>query len=41
MDRAEIEPAIKMVLTEIHSKLNEAARVAKARRGLRAGPERH
>ena len=30
MDRATIEPAIKAVLTEICSKLNEAARVAKA-----------
>ena len=30
MDRATIEPAIRIVLTEIHSKLNEAARVAKA-----------
>ena len=30
MDRAAIEPAIKIVLTEIHSKLNEAARIAKA-----------
>jgi hypothetical protein len=30
MDRATIEPAIKIVLTEIHSKLNEAARIAKA-----------
>ena len=30
MDRATIEPAIKIVLTEIHSKLNETARIAKA-----------
>ena len=30
MDRATIEPAIRIVLTEIHSKLNEAARIAKA-----------
>ena len=30
MDRATIEPAIKIVMTEIHSKLNEAARIAKA-----------
>jgi hypothetical protein len=30
MDRVTIEPAIKMLLTEIHTKLNEAARVAKA-----------
>jgi hypothetical protein len=30
MDRATIEPATKIVLTEIHSKLNEAARIAKA-----------
>ena len=29
MDHATIEPAIKIALTEIHSKLNEAARVAK------------
>ena len=29
MDRATIEPAIRVVLTEISSKLNEAARVAK------------
>jgi hypothetical protein len=26
MNRATIEPAIRIVLTEIHSKLNEAAR---------------
>ena len=30
MDRARIEPAIRIVLAEIHSKLNEAARIAKA-----------
>ena len=30
MDHATIEPAIKIVLTEIHSNLNEAARIAKA-----------
>ena len=30
MDHATIEPAIRIILTEIHSKLNEAARVAKA-----------
>jgi len=30
MDRATIEPAIKIIMTEIHSKLNEAARIAKA-----------
>lgn len=30
MDRAIIEPAIKIVLTEIHSKLSEAARIANA-----------
>jgi len=30
MDRATIEPAIRIVLTEIHSKLNEAERIAKA-----------
>jgi len=30
MDRATIEPAIKLLLTEIHSKLNEAIRIAKA-----------
>jgi len=29
MDRPTIEPAIRSVLTEIHSKLNEAARIAK------------
>ncbi len=30
MDHTTIEPAIKIVLTEIHSKLNEPARIAKA-----------
>jgi hypothetical protein len=30
MDHATIDPTIKIVLTEIHSKLNEAARIAKA-----------
>jgi hypothetical protein len=30
MDHAAIEPAIKIILTEIHSKLSEAARIAKA-----------
>ena len=30
MDRAIIEPAIKTLLTEIHSKLGEAVRIAKA-----------
>ena len=30
VDRATIEPAIRIVLSEIHSKLNEAARIAKA-----------
>jgi hypothetical protein len=30
MDHATIEPAITIILTEIHSKLNEAARIAKA-----------
>ena len=30
MDRATIEPAITIVMTEIHSRLNEAARIAKA-----------
>jgi hypothetical protein len=29
MDRATIEPAIRSVPAEIHSKLNEAARIAK------------
>jgi hypothetical protein len=30
MDRKTIEPAIKMLLDEIHAKLGEAARIAKA-----------
>ena len=30
MDRATMEPAIRILLTEIHAKLNEAARIAKA-----------
>ena len=30
MDRAAIEPAIKIILSEIHTKLDEAARIAKA-----------
>jgi hypothetical protein len=30
MDRATIEPVIKLLLSEIHTKLNEAARIAKA-----------
>jgi hypothetical protein len=30
MDHATIEPAIRVMLSEIHSKLNEAARIAKA-----------
>ena len=30
MDRASIEPAIKLIIAEIHIKLNEAARIAKA-----------
>jgi hypothetical protein len=30
MDRATIEPAIAMMLTEISSRLNEGARIAKA-----------
>ena len=30
MDRATIEPAIRIVLAVIHSKLNEATRIAKA-----------
>ena len=30
MDRATIEPAIRILLTEIHSNLNEAVRIAKA-----------
>jgi hypothetical protein len=35
MDRATIEPAIKIVLTEIHSRLNEAVRIAKAAEAAR------
>lgn len=30
MERASIEPAIKLILAEIHTKLDEAARIAKA-----------
>jgi hypothetical protein len=30
MDRPTIEPAIKILLSEIHSKLSDAARIAKA-----------
>ena len=30
MDRATIEPAIRILLTEIHARLSEAARIAKA-----------
>ena len=30
MDRKTIEPATKILLTEIHTKLDEAARIAKA-----------
>jgi hypothetical protein len=30
MDRATIEPAIRILLTEIHSRLAEATRIAKA-----------
>jgi hypothetical protein len=30
MDHATIEPAIRVLITEIHSKLNEAARIAQA-----------
>ena len=30
MDHATIEPAIRILLTEIHSRLAEAARIAKA-----------
>jgi hypothetical protein len=30
MDHATIEPAIRILLTEIHTKLSEAARIAKA-----------
>jgi hypothetical protein len=30
MERASIEPAIKLIIAEIHSKLNDATRIAKA-----------
>ena len=30
MERASIEPAIKLIIAEIHNKLSEAARIAKA-----------
>jgi hypothetical protein len=30
MERASIEPAIKLIIAEIHSKLGEATRIAKA-----------
>lgn len=30
MDHVTIEPALKLLLSEIHSRLNEAARIAKA-----------
>jgi hypothetical protein len=30
MEHASIEPAIRLILTEIHSRLDEAARIAKA-----------
>lgn len=30
MDRATIEPAIRILLAEVHSRLSEAARIAKA-----------
>jgi hypothetical protein len=30
MERASIEPAIKIIIAEIHSKLDEATRIAKA-----------
>jgi hypothetical protein len=30
MDRATIEPAIKIILTEVHARLTEAAQVARA-----------
>jgi hypothetical protein len=30
MDRVTIEPAIRILLTEIHARLSEAARIAKA-----------
>jgi hypothetical protein len=34
MDRATIEPAIKIVLSEIHSKLSEATRIANSLRKI-------
>jgi hypothetical protein len=34
MDRATVEPAIRKVLAEIHSKPNEAERIAKAAEGV-------
>jgi hypothetical protein len=40
MDRAAIEPAIRIVLTEIHSKLSEAARIAKAAEACALAGER-
>jgi hypothetical protein len=40
MDRATIEPAIRIVLTEIHSKLSEAARIAKAAEACALAGER-
>lgn len=30
MERASIEPAIKLIIAEVHNKLSEAARIAKA-----------
>lgn len=30
MDRANIEPAIKLIIAEIHTRLSEATRIAKA-----------
>ena len=30
MERASIEPAIKLIITEIHNRLSEATRIAKA-----------
>jgi hypothetical protein len=30
MERANLEPAIKLIITEIHTRLREAARIAKA-----------
>jgi hypothetical protein len=35
MDRATIEPAIKVLLTEIHTKLSEAVRIATGRQWRR------